>query len=84
MEQYPPDGTASPPPAAAVLRDFGSHLADQALQLFGPAAAVYAETHVTAGGFDDGFSLSLRHAGGVVSHLRGDWALTARPGRGSG
>jgi hypothetical protein len=24
--------------------------------------------------------LSLRHAGGVVSHLRGDWALHGAPG----
>jgi predicted dehydrogenase len=48
--------------------------------LFGPAVAVYAETHVTPGGFDDSFSLSLRHAGGVVSHLRGDWALHGAPG----
>jgi predicted dehydrogenase len=63
-----------------VLRDFGSHITDQALQLFGPAAAVYAETHLTPSGFDDGFFLLLRHAGGVVSHLRGDWALRGAPG----
>jgi predicted dehydrogenase len=79
MEQYPPAGGFATT-GGGVLRDFGSHLADQALQLFGPAAAVYAETHVTAGGFDDGFYLSLRHAGGVVSHLRGDWALRGAAG----
>jgi predicted dehydrogenase len=81
MEQYPPDGGFATT-GGGVLRDFGSHLTDQALQLFGPAAAVYAETHLTPGpgGFDDSFSLSLRHAGGVVSHLRGDWALHGAPG----
>lgn len=79
MEQYPPDGGFATT-GGGVLRDFGSHLTDQALQLFGPATAVYAETHVTASGFDDSFSLSLRHAGGVVSHLRGDWALHGAPG----
>jgi predicted dehydrogenase len=79
MEQYPPDGGFATT-GGGVLRDFGSHLTDQALRLFGPAAAVYAETHLTPGGFDDGFSLSLRHAGGVVSHLRGDWALHGAPG----
>jgi predicted dehydrogenase len=79
MEQYPPDGGFATT-GGGVLRDFGSHVTDQALQLFGPAAAVYAETHLTPGGFDDGFYLSLRHAGGVVSHLRGDWALQGAPG----
>src|SRR5581483_11377022 len=79
MEQYPPaEGFATT--GGGVLRDFGSHVTDQALQLFGPAAAVYAETHVTPNGFDDGFWLSLRHASGVVSHLRGDWALRGAPG----
>jgi predicted dehydrogenase len=79
MEQYPPAGGFATT-GGGVLRDFGSHLADQALQLFGPAAAVYAETHMTSSGFDDGFFLSLRHAGGVVTHLRGDWALRGAPG----
>ena len=37
MEQYPPaQGFATT--GGGVLRDFGSHLTDQALQLFGPAA----------------------------------------------
>jgi len=79
MEQYPPAGGFATT-GGGVLRDFGSHITDQALQLFGPAAAVYAETHLTPSGFDDGFFLSLRHAGGVVSHLRGDWALRGAPG----
>lgn len=79
MEQYPPTGGFATT-GGGVLRDFGSHLADQALHLFGPGAAVYAETHVTPSGFDDGFFLSLRHAGGVITHLRGDWALRGAPG----
>ena len=81
MEQYPPAGGFSET-GGGVLRDFGSHVVDQALQLFGPAAAVYAEVHVIPerGGFDDRFFLSLRHAGGVTSHLWGDWALHGAAG----
>jgi predicted dehydrogenase len=79
MEQYPPAGGFATT-GGGVLRDFGSHLADQALHLFGPGAAVYAETRLTPSGFDDGFFLSLRHVGGVITHLRGDWALRGAPG----
>jgi len=80
MEQYPPPGGFSVT-GGGVLRDFGSHVADQALRLFGPAAAVYAEVHVRPeDGFDDRFFLSVRHAGGVTSHLRGDWTLHGAPG----
>ena len=84
MEQYPPPGGFSVT-GGGVLRDFGSHVVDQALQLFGPAAAVYAEMHVVPdSGFDDRFFLALRHAAGVTSHLHGDWTLPVHPGRGSG
>jgi predicted dehydrogenase len=80
MEQYPPPGGCSTT-GGGVLRDFGSHVADQALQLFGPAASVYAEVHVRPeDGFDDRFFLAVRHAGGVTSHLRGDWTLHGAPG----
>ena len=80
MEQYPPPGGFSVT-GGGVLRDFGSHVADQALQLFGPAAAVYAEVHVRPeDGFDDRFFLSVRHVGGVTSYLRGDWTLHGAPG----
>ena len=80
MEQYPPPGGFSAT-GGGVLRDFGSHVVDQALHLFGPAAAVYAEVHVRPeDGFDDRFFLSVRHAGGVASHLRGDWTLHGAPG----
>ena len=80
MEQYPPSGGFSAT-GGGVLRDFGSHVTDQALQLFGPAAAVYAEVRVRPEvGFDDRFFLAVRHAGGVTSHLRGDWTLHGAPG----
>src|SRR5207253_891821 len=62
------------PAGGGTLRDFGSHLADQALLLFGPVHQVYAELHVRAdSGLDDDFFLALRHTGGVVSHLWGSW-----------
>ncbi|MEO7457458.1 MAG: Gfo/Idh/MocA family oxidoreductase [Gemmatimonadaceae bacterium] len=57
--------------AENIVHDLGTHLIDQALQLFGPVSRVYAELRrvdasvVTS---DDMF-LSLTHASGVVSHL---------------
>lgn len=65
------------PPAAGggTLLDFGSHLVDQALVLFGPVSLVYAEMHVrddeTA--LDDDVFVALTHASGVQSHLWGSW-----------
>jgi predicted dehydrogenase len=63
-----------------VLLDLGSHLVDQALQLFGPASHVYAEVENRRGsaGDDDAF-VALRHRSGAYSHL---WmsAVTAAPG----
>jgi predicted dehydrogenase len=41
---------------------------DQALQLFGPVASVYAELDT-----EDRFFAALRHRSGVVSHLGGNW-----------
>jgi predicted dehydrogenase len=82
MEQYPPAGGFATT-GGGVLRDFGSHLADQALHLFGPAAAVYAETHVMSDGFDDGFFLSLRHTAGWSRTCAATGRCGARPGRGS-
>jgi predicted dehydrogenase len=68
---------AGPPPAAGggILRDFGSHLVDQALLLFGPVASVHAEVleRPTHGGLDYGFFAALRHRNGVMSHLSGNW-----------
>ena len=38
------------PAGGGLLRDFGSHLVDQALHLFGPVHRVYAETHEVESG----------------------------------
>jgi len=56
---------------AGICFDLGSHLIDQALRLFGPAEVVHAETDVLRPGgvSDDEAFISLRHRGGVRSHL---------------
>lgn len=56
---------------AGILFDLGSHLIDQALQLFGPVADVHAELRVLRDGAisDDDSFLSLTHENGVHSHL---------------
>ncbi len=55
------------------LRDLGSHLVDQALQLFGPVDRVFAQLHFSAEHptLDHAFFVSLTHANGVISHLWG-------------
>lgn len=68
------------PPAAGggTLLDFGSHLVDQALRLFGVVESVYAEMHVRAdNGRDDDVFIALRHRDGVLSHLWGSWRQAA-------
>lgn len=54
-----------------VLFDLGTHLLDQALELFGPATVVYAELDARRLGekVDDDVFLALRHDSGVTSHL---------------
>jgi len=56
---------------AGITFDLGSHLVDQALQLFGPARLVHAElTAVREGSVsDDDAVLVLEHESGVHSHL---------------
>jgi predicted dehydrogenase len=57
--------------AGGVLFDLGSHLIDQALQLFGPVQSVHAERrsrHPQSQVDDDSF-VALRHVSGVDSHL---------------
>ncbi|MGW1680698.1 Gfo/Idh/MocA family oxidoreductase [Saccharopolyspora sp. NPDC002376] len=56
---------------AGILYDLGSHLIDQALQLFGPVAAVYAELDHRREGVqaDDDSYVALTHTNGVRSHL---------------
>lgn len=73
--------SADPAKAGGVLNDLGSHLVDQALHLFGPAAQVYAEVNTVRPGaaVDDDAFIALTHASGVQAHL---WmsAVTAQPG----
>ena len=67
------------PPAAGggLLRDFGSHLVDQALHLFGPVHRVYAETHEVAPGSEDQFLVLMQHTGGMRSQVSGAWRQSA-------
>jgi scyllo-inositol 2-dehydrogenase (NADP+) len=71
--------SAGPAQGGGVLLDLGSHLVDEALQLYGPATHAYAEIDNRRGaaGDDDAF-LALRHPSGTT-HL---WmsALSAAPG----
>jgi scyllo-inositol 2-dehydrogenase (NADP+) len=62
-----------PDDAGGVLFDLGTHLIDQALALFGPVVAVYAEVEARRAGLevDDDAFVALTHASGVRSHL---WA----------
>lgn len=62
------------------LLDLGAHLVDQALVLFGPVTHVYGEVDARRGApSDDDTFVALRHANGVISHLRAS-AITAAPG----
>ncbi|MEA2296651.1 MAG: hypothetical protein QOE86_4290 [Solirubrobacteraceae bacterium] len=69
------DQSAPPASGGGILRDFGSHLFDQALLLFGPVASVYAEAleRPEHGGLEYGFFAALRHRGGMTSHIAGNW-----------
>jgi predicted dehydrogenase len=67
------------PPAAGggTLRDFGSHLVDQALVLLGPVASVHAEWRLRDSGLDDDVFVALQHENGARSHLWGNWSQGA-------
>ncbi|WP_102194396.1 Gfo/Idh/MocA family protein [Microbacterium aurantiacum] len=54
-----------------ILFDLGTHLIDQAVQLFGPIAEASAELAVNrpAGVADDDAFVAVRHASGTISHL---------------
>jgi predicted dehydrogenase len=54
-----------------VLFDLGTHLLDQAVQLFGSATVTHAELYARRPGeqVDDDVFLALRHDSGVTSHL---------------
>lgn len=62
---------ADPADGGGLLLDLGSHLADQAIQLLGPATHVYAEIDTTRPNaqVEDEVFLSLLHGTGVRSHL---------------
>ncbi len=64
-------GSADPSQAGGLLMDLGSHLVDQALWLFGPAADVYAELDRRRPGseVDDDAFVAITHTSGVRSHL---------------
>lgn len=72
--------TESTNDGGGLLYDIGSHLIDQALQLFGPVRDVYAEVDTRRDGVhaDDDTFVALTHVSGVRSHL---WAtlLAAQP-----
>jgi scyllo-inositol 2-dehydrogenase (NADP+) len=82
FERWKPDaGSEKPwrdaaPPAegGGILLDLGSHLVDQAVQLFGPVGRVYGEADSRRGlpAEDDAF-VALEHISGARSHL---WAST--------
>jgi predicted dehydrogenase len=63
--------TATAADGGGVLFDLGTHLIDQALQLFGPAAVVHAELQIRRPeeNADDDSFVVLRHESGVLSHL---------------
>ncbi|SNR40788.1 Predicted dehydrogenase [Haloechinothrix alba] len=81
MEQYRPAAGFSPV-SGGLLRDFGSHVVDQAMRLFGPVSSVYAEKDARPDldGLDTWFFASLHHRDGVTSHLWGDLDLQGGPG----
>ena len=60
-----------PEEAGGLLFDLGSHLIDQAVNLFGPATSVYAELDRRRPGavVDDDVFVALTHRSGVRSHL---------------
>ena len=62
-----------PSDAGGLLADLGSHMIDQAIQLFGPPVRVYAEVDRRREGarVDDDVFVALTHPGGERSHL---WA----------
>ena len=63
--------SGQPGEGGGLLMDLGSHLIDQALQLFGPASAVYCELDRRRAqvAVDDDVFVALTHLNGVRSHL---------------
>jgi predicted dehydrogenase len=63
--------SGDPAEIGGLLYDLGSHVVDQALVLFGPAASVYAETDIRRPGAetDDDTFIAITHTSGARSHL---------------
>ncbi|MCI3239425.1 Gfo/Idh/MocA family oxidoreductase [Streptomyces spinosisporus] len=63
--------SGDPAEIGGLLYDLGSHVVDQALVLFGPAAQVYAESDIRRPGAeaDDDTFIAITHTSGVRSHL---------------
>ncbi|MGC5170354.1 Gfo/Idh/MocA family protein [Microbacterium sp. DT81.1] len=64
--------------AGGILYDLGTHLIDQAVQLFGPVSSLHAEIarRRPATAADDDSFLALQHVSGVTSHL---WMSAVAP-----
>ncbi len=75
FERWDPDREPSAAGGGTLL-DFGAHLVDQATQLSGPVARVYAEMRGD-GERDDDVFVALHHANGAESHLWGSWRQAA-------
>ncbi|GAA4655675.1 Gfo/Idh/MocA family protein [Arthrobacter cryoconiti] len=68
-KQWKAEATAAD--GGGILYDLGTHLVDQALQLFGDPVRVYGEAAARRPQelADDDAFIALEHAGGVISHL---------------
>ncbi len=67
------DGAGPGAAGGGTLRDFGSHLVDQALVLLGPVSSVFARWSLRQSGLDDDVLVVLDHEGGARSVLGGSW-----------
>ncbi|MDQ0893563.1 Gfo/Idh/MocA family protein [Agromyces ramosus] len=69
---------AAPAEGGGILYDLGTHLIDQAVQLFGPVADVHAEIarRRSSTAADDDVFLALAHDSDVISHL---WMSAVAP-----